>query len=106
MNAADKLRNELNNETANIIADRFEPNKDKAMEIIARGIKRIGYVCIDTFNHTSTCEGGELSVALGHINNKDLNALHTWLTKEGFNVSKQWWGYSSNGIPDMVKITI
>lgn len=106
MGFADNLRKELNNENEEIIAARFEPNKDKAMEILSRGIKRIGYVCIDTFNHTSTCEGCELSVALGHITGKDLNALHQWLTREGFKVSKMWWGYSSDGIPDMVKIRL
>lgn len=106
MNFADKIRNELNNTNNEIIDSRFEPNKEKAMEIIARGIKRIGYVCIDTLCHTSTCEGGELSVALGHIDSKDLNALHEWLTKEGFKVSKMWWGYSSDGIPDMIKIRL
>ena len=25
---------------------------------------------------------------------------------EGFNVSKRWWGYSSDGVPDMLKITV
>lgn len=106
MNFADKLRNEMNDKNNEIIATRFEPNKDKAMEILARGIKRIGYVCIDTFNRTSTLEGSQLSSALGSIENKDLNALHQWLTREGFKVSKMWWGYSSDGIPDMVKIRL
>ena len=25
---------------------------------------------------------------------------------EGFNVSKRWWGYSSDGVQDMLKITV
>ena len=106
MNFADTLRNEIANKNAEIVKTQFEPNKDKAMEILARGIKRIGYVCIDTFNHTSTAEGGELSVALGHIKTEHLNALAEWLTKEGFNVTRQWWGYSSDGLPDMLKIRV
>lgn len=106
MNAAEMLKAELATKNQEIIDTRFEPNKDKAMEIIARGIKRIGYVCVDTFNHTSTCEGGELSVALGHLTCRDLNAAADWLKKEGFIVTRQWWGFSSDGDPDMIKIRV
>lgn len=106
MGFADNLRKELNGTNEEIIATRFEPNKERAMGILAEGIKRIGYVCIDTLCGTSSYEGNQLSSALGSIKNKDLDALHQWLTREGFKVSKMWWGYSSDGLPDMVKIRV
>ena len=58
MNYADTLRKELNDKNKSIIATEFEPRKEAIMETIAKGIKRIGYVSIDTFNHTGSCEGG------------------------------------------------
>ena len=101
MNFADTLREELNNKNRNIIATEFEPRKNAIMETIAKGIKRIGYVSIDTFNHTGTCEGN----ALG-INSKNIEAFAEFLKAEGFKVSRQWWGYSTDGVPDMLKIKV
>ena len=108
MNAADKLRNELNKESANIIATRFAPQKDAAMEIIAKGIKRLGYVEIDTLHcqGTGTPEGRSLSYLYGGLKSADLNTFAEFLKAEGFKVSKAWWGYSSNGNPDILKISL
>ena len=101
MNFADTLREELNNKNRNIIATEFEPHKDAIMATIAKGIKRIGYVKIDHFNHTGTCEGDSLG-----INSKNIEAFVEFLRAEGFKVSRQWWGYSTDGVPDMLKITV
>lgn len=101
MNFADTLREELNNKNRNIISTEFEPRKETIMETIAKGIKRIGYVSIDTFNHTGTCEGDSLG-----INDKNIEAFAEFLKAEGFKVSKRRWGYSSDGVPDMLKITV
>ena len=101
MNFADKLRNELNNKNEEIIARDIEPRKDKIMEVLARGIKRIGYVKTDTLCNTGTCEGSELGVNSGNI-----EAFADFLKKEGFRVQKAWWGYSSDGKPDMLTITL
>lgn len=107
MNYAETLRKEIADNNANIAATRFEPNKDKILKPIAEGIKRIGYVCIDTSGYdTSSCEGRYASAAAGWLKYTDLNAFADWLTKEGFKVSRQWWGMSTNGFPDMVKITL
>lgn len=105
MNAAELLRAELANKNQEIINTRFEPNKEKAMEILARGIKRIGYVCVDTLCHAGTCEGDQLSAALD-LDCRCLNAAADWLKKEGFTVTRQWWGFSTDGDPDMIKIRL
>lgn len=101
MNFADKLRNELNSMNAEIIARDIEPRKDEIMEILSRGIKRLGYVKVDTLCSAGTCEGSELGVNSGNI-----EAFAEFLKKEGFRVQKAWWGYSADGRPDMLTITI
>ena len=84
MGFADNLRNELNNTNAEIIANRFEPRKEEIFNALATGIKRLGYVKIDTFNNTGTREGD-------------------WL---GVKSNESWWGYSSDGNPDMLTIRV
>ena len=107
MNYAESLRKELADKNANIVATRFEPNRDKILKPIAEGIKRIGYVCIDTSGYdTSSYEGRIASSAAGWLKNSDLEAFANWLTKEGFRVTQQWWGMSTNGLPDMLKICL
>lgn len=101
MNFAEQLRNELKDKTTSIIANEFEPRKEKIFSILATGIKRIGYVKIDTFNHTGTYEGNMLG-----INDKNIEAFAKFLTDEGFKVQKSWWGFSSDGVPDMLKIWV
>lgn len=101
MGFADNLRKEMNNKNAEIIADCFEPRKEEIFNIIATGIKRIGYVKIDTLCHAGTCEGAQLG-----INHKEINAFAEFLKNEGFKVQKAWWGYSSDGNPDMLTITL
>lgn len=101
MGFADNLRNELNNTNAEIIATRFEPRKEEILNIIATGIKRIGYVKIDTLCHTGTREGDMLG-----IKDKEINAFAEFLRKEGFIAQKSWWGYSSDGTPDMLTIRV
>jgi len=102
MGFADNLREEINNTNEQIIATRFEPRKGEIMGIIAQGIKRIGYVQIDTSGyHAGTMEGTMIGAK-----REELNALAEWLRKEGFIVTPQWWGYSSNGLPDMLKIRV
>ena len=101
MSFADKLRNELKNENAEIIARDIEPRKDKIMEILAKGIKRLGYVKVDTLCNAGTCEGDQLGVKSGNI-----EAFADFLKKEGFRVQRGWWGYSSDGKPDMLTITL
>lgn len=103
MNAADKLREQLKNKNAKIIAERIEPNKETLLNAIARGIERIGYVEIDTLHNTSTYEGRQIGFS---PEPNELDALAEFLTAEGFKVSKMWWGYSSNGFPDMLKIKL
>lgn len=101
MGFADTLRNELKSENGKIIATRFAPRKEEIMDILATGIKRIGYVKIDTLCHTGTCEGDRLGVK-----SNEINAFAEFLKMEGFNVSKSWWGFSSDGIPDMLTIRV
>ena len=101
MGFADTLRNELKNENAEIIATRFEPRKEEIMNTLATGIKRMGYVKIDTLCHTGTCEGDRLGVK-----SNEINAFSEFLKKEGFKVQKSWWGYSSDGVPDMLTISV
>jgi len=102
MGFADNLRKEIANSNKSIIATRFEPRKAEILNIIAKGIRRIGYVQIDTScYHGGTCEGDMVGVK-----REELDALKEFLEGEGFKVSRQWWGYSSNGMPDMLKITI
>ena len=99
MNFADNLRNEINNKNAEIIAIRFEPKKDELLGIIAKGIRRIGYVEIDTLCNAGTCEGDSLGVHRGEI-----EAFAEFVRKEGFKATPAWWGYSSYGEPDILKI--
>lgn len=107
MNYAESLRKELADKNANIVATRFEPNRDKILKPIAEGIKRIGYVSIDTSGYdTSSYEGRIASSAAGWLKNSDLDAFANWLTKEGFRVTREWWGMSTNGLPDMLKIRL
>ena len=101
MGFADNLRNELNNTNAEIIATRFEPRKEEIFNTLATGIKRIGYVKIDTLCNTGTLEGRLLGVK-----SNEINAFAEFLTKEGFKVSRSWWGYSSDGNPDMLTIRV
>ena len=101
MKFADTLRKELNDTNAEIIANRFEPNKEEIFNTLATGIKRLGYVKIDTLSNTGTCEGDRLGVK-----SNEINAFAEFLTKEGFKVSKYWWGYSSDGNPDMLTIRV
>jgi hypothetical protein len=101
MGFADNLRNELKNENAEIIATRFEPRKDELMDILAKGIKRLGYVKIDVLCHTGTLEGDMLGV-----HSKEINAFADFIKAEGFRVSKSWWGCSSDGLPDMLTIRV
>lgn len=107
MNYADKLRQEVKNTKAEIIATKFEPNRIEILGTIARGIERLGYVQIDTSGcHTGTYEGDCASSAAGSLKNSDLIVFADWLTKEGFDVCPMWWGYSSDGFPDMLKIRL
>lgn len=101
MNFADKLRNELKNTNEEIIAREIEPRKGEIMEVLARGIKRLGYVKADTLCNAGTCEGSELGV-----NSYNIEAFAEFLQKDGFRVQKSWWGYSSAGRPDMLTITL
>ena len=101
MSFADTLRKELDDKNQNIIATEFEPRKEEILQTIAKGIRRLGYVSIDTFNNTGTLEGDSLG-----INYKNIEAFAVFLKAEGFKVSRRWWGYSSNGVPDMLKIRV
>ena len=101
MSFADTLRKELDNKNQNIITTEFEPRKEEIMKTIADGIRRIGYVEIDTLCGTGTFEGKSLG-----INNKNIEAFAEFLKAEGFKVSRCWWGYSSDGVPDMLKIRV
>lgn len=104
MNYAEQLKAEVNNANASIITTKFEPKKKQIMNAIVEGIKRIGYVTIDASGcHAGTYEG---NIARCGAETKDLNALAEFIQKEGFKVSKMWWGYSSDGFPDMLKITL
>ena len=99
MSFADNLRTELNNKNAEIIATRFAPRKAELLETIAKGIRRIGYVEIDTLCNAGTYEGDCLGVNRGEI-----DAFAEFVKAEGFKASRRWWGYSSEGQPDMLKI--
>ena len=102
MGFADNLRKEISNTNEQIIATKYEPRKAEIMGILERGIKRIGYVQIDTSGyHAGTMEGTQIGAK-----REELNALAEWLRKEGFIVQPQWWGYSANGMPDMLKIRV
>jgi hypothetical protein len=102
MGFADNLRNELKNQTEDYIATHFEPRKEEIFRIISSGIKRIGYVRVDVFNNTGTAEGKMLGIRSG----TEINAFAEFLDKEGFRTRKAWWGYSSDGDPDMLTITV
>ena len=99
MSFADNLRNELNNKNKSIIADRFIPRREELLETVAKGIRRIGYVQIDTLGNSGTLEGDCLGVHRGEV-----DAFAEFVHNEGFKVSRMWWGYSSDGEPDMLKI--
>lgn len=102
-NAADKLREELNNENKAIIANKFQPNKEQIISAITKGIKRIGYVCIDTSGYNTSSLEGRMC---GHIERKELYAFKEFVQAEGFKTTLQWWGLSTNGLPDMIKVTL
>ena len=99
MSFADNLRNELSNKNKSIIAERFIPQREELLEIIAKGIRRLGYVKTDVFNNTGTCEGDALGIHRGEV-----DAFADFVRDEGFKVTRSWWGYSSDGEPDMLKI--
>jgi hypothetical protein len=102
MGFADNLRKEMADANKEIIATRFEPRKATIMNIIAEGIRRIGYVEIDTSAYgTGTWEGKQIGVK-----QEELNAFKEFLEGEGFKVSCRWWGLSCSGLPDMLKITL
>lgn len=101
MNFADKLRNEMNDKNNETIATRFAPRKTELLETIAKGIRRIGYVQIDTLGNSGTLEGDCLGVHRGEV-----DAFAEFVRNEGFKVSRMWWGYSSDGEPDMLKIRL
>lgn len=104
MNYAEQLRNEMSKSNKLIIATKFAPHKEQIMNALAEGIKRIGYVCIDTSGYnTSSYEG---RIAMCDAKREELPALAEFIRAEGFNVTQQWWGMSSNGFPDMLKITL
>lgn len=102
MGFADNLRNELKNQTEDYIATHFEPRKEEIFRIISKGIKRIGYVKIDTFNRTGTLEGEQLGIK----KSSEINPFVEFLKREGFRTQRAWWGYSSEGDPDMLTITV
>lgn len=102
MGYADKLRAEVANTDAEIIENEILPRKDEILMAIEKGIKRIGYVVIDSLCNTSTMEGNMVRIK----DNKKFSALAKFLTEEGFKVSKCWWGYCSDGNPDMLKIRL
>ena len=101
MNFADTLRNELKSKNEETITNEFVPKKDKIMSVLAGGIKRLGYVKVDTFYHTGTYEGDQLG-----INGGNIVAFAEFLQREGFVVQKSWWGGSSDGVPDMLTIRV
>jgi len=103
MNFADNLRSEISEANKNIIETKFKPRADEILDIIAKGIKRIGYVEIDTSGYCAgTMEGTQIGAK-----QEDLNALYEFLRAEGFVVKKMWWGWGGHGsIPDMLKITL
>lgn len=101
MGFADKLRKELANEKNELIDTRFKSNKEEIMAILEKGIRRLGYVKTDTFNNSSTHEGKLLGIGRGEV-----NAFADFLKGEGFKVQKAWWGFSTDGEPDMLTITI
>ena len=103
MGFADNLRKEISNTNEQIIATKYEPRKAEIMGILERGIKRIGYVQIDTSGYCAgTMEGTQIGAK-----QEDLNALYEFLRAEGFVVNKMWWGWGGHGsIPDMLKITL
>ncbi len=102
MNYAETLKAEMANTDQQIIDNEIMPRKDEILSTIAAGIKRIGYVCIDSLCGTSSAEGCKVGI----FDNKKFPALIKFLTSEGFKVSRQWWGYSANGLPDMIKISV
>ena len=103
MNYAEQLKGEIASKNAAIIAEKCEPNKEKIMNAIAEGIRRIGYVCIDTSGYNTSSHEGRMC---GSFKNSELDALKEFVEREGFKVSRMWWGMSSNGFPDMLKITL
>lgn len=102
MNAAEMIKAELADRNKQIIDELIEPNRDKIIDALSRGIKRLGYAKIDYFHNSGTSEGYETG-----INDKQyFPAFAEWLRAEGFKVSRSWWGCSSDGNPDMLTITI
>lgn len=101
---ADKLRAEVADKNQEIINNEILPRKEQILNAVAEGIKRIGYVCIDTSTYgTSSAEGRKVGI----FDCRKLNALAQFLKGEGFTVSKMWWGMGScDGDPDMLKIKL
>jgi hypothetical protein len=100
---ADKLRKEIADRDQQIINNEILPKKEQILNAVSEGIKRIGYVCIDTGYGTSSHEG----LMVGIHDCRKLNALAKFLQGEGFKVSKMWWGMGScDGDPDMLKIRL
>lgn len=103
MNAAEALRAEVSAKNKEIIETIIEPKRERILSAVAEGIRRIGYVTIDTSGYNTSSMEGRMT---GIYDSKYLNALAEWLRTEGFKVSRQWWGMSCNGDPDMLTIKL
>ena len=103
MNAADKLRAEIEAGNKEIITTIIEPKREQILKAVSDGIKRIGYVTIDTSGYGTSSHEGRMT---GIHDCKHLNALREWLMAEGFKVARKWWGCSCDGDPDMLTITL
>ena len=100
---ADTLRNEVKNENERILEEIILPKKDQILSAVAAGIKRIGYVVIDTSGYDTSSYEGRMT---GIYKQEYLGALYDFLEGEGFRVVRSWWGLSTNVSPDMLKITL
>lgn len=103
MNAAEALRAEVAAKNKEIIETIIEPKRERILSAVAEGIRRIGYVTIDTSGYDTSSMEGRMT---GIYDSKYLNALAEWLSTEGFNVSRRWWGCCSGGDPDMLTIKL
>ena len=104
MNYADKLRAEQADKNKEIIKNLIEPRKDAILEEVSNGIRRIGYVTIDTSGYRAgTYEG----CRVGIHEREHLPAFTEWLKEQGFKVKQMWWGMGScSGYPDMIEIRL
>lgn len=101
MNYAEIAKKNIADKNAEVIA-KFESRKEEIFKIILKGIERLGYVKIDTLaGHGATLEGQQLGVKNG-----ELDAFNEFVKKEGFKTQKSWWGYSTDGEADMLKIFV